>query len=72
MSRKVQCRTQFFDAPQSVGVDIFVLLNWFARFEIKALSLSLSCSSNLSTLVVYLFFSENQVTQGMHNQCNLC
>ena len=42
MSRKVQCRTRFFDAPQSVGVDIFVLLNWFARFEIKALSLSLS------------------------------
>ena len=38
----MQCRTRFFDAPQSVGVDIFVLLNWFARFEIRALSLSLS------------------------------
>ena len=52
MSRKVQCRTQFFDAPQSVGVDIFVLLNWFARFEIKALSLSLSQPVNLGHVPV--------------------
>jgi hypothetical protein len=68
----VQCRTRFFDAPQSVGVDIFVLLNWFARFEIKALSLSLSptlvdcnldgpntntlCSAPTSTKILNVWF----------------